>query len=333
MEQKYCIGLDVHKEQTTYAVKNSKGVTITEGKCATQYKDISKNLSKYINKSSIVMEACTSYYHLYESMKKNDIDVHVANVIQLRKCIGKNDRVDAERLADMYRLNALPESYIPPKEIQTLRIMVNIYHNIVRENVRFQNQIGAVLDMNGVFSPVNDFSSKGGMMFLSQYLMKNNDFSIRYLYEEIVNLNKKQEMIEVEIAGFIENNFAQEYELLISIPGIGKTLAAYLIAEICPIERFENKKKLRRYAGVIPIKEVSDKKVYATYLPKGSSRKLLRYALVLGANCASRFDNNLKEYYKKKKKGSNHGHAIMCVASSLSDIVYHVLKTKQPYNK
>lgn len=333
MEQKYCIGLDVHKEQTTYAVKNNKGVTLMEGKCATQYKDISQNLSKYIEKSSVVMEACTSYYHLYENMKKNNLDVHVANVIQLRKCIGKNDKIDANRLADMYRLNALPESYIPPKEIQTLRIMINIYHNIVRENVRFQNQIGAVLDMKGEFSPVNDFSSKNGMMFLSQYLMKNNDFSIRYLYDEIVNLNKKQEMIEVEIAAYIESNFAEEYKLLTSIPGVGKILAAYLIAEICPIERFADKKKLRRYAGVIPIKEVSDKKVYATYLPKGSSRKLLRYALVMAANCSSRFNNRLREYYLKKKKGSNHGHAIMCVASSLSDIVYHVLKTKQPYHK
>lgn len=333
MKQKYCIGLDVHKNQTTFAVKNSNGVTLIEGKCATQYEDLSKNLSKYIEQSSVIMEACTCYYHLYENMKKDNIDVHVANVIQLRKCVGKNDKLDANRLADMYRLNALPESYIPSKEIQTLRIMINIYHNIVRENVRFQNQIGAVLDMKGIFSGVNDFSSKNGMVFLSQYLMKNNDFSIRYLYDEIANLNKKQELIEVEIAGFIDINFSEEYKLLTSIPGIGKTLAAYLIAEICPIERFENKKKLRRYAGVIPIKEMSDKKIYATYLPKGSSRKLLRYALVLASNCASRFDNRLKEYYKKKKKGSNHGHAIMCVASSMSDIVYHVLKTKQPYHK
>jgi transposase len=333
MNQKYCIGLDVHKEQTTYAVKNNKGVTLMEGECATQYKDISNNLSKYIGKSSVVMEACTSYYHLYENMKKNNIDVHVANVIQLRKCIGKNDKIDANRLADMYRLNALPESYIPPKEIQTLRIMINIYHSIVRENVRFQNQIGAVLDMKGEFSPVNDFSSKRGMIFLSQYLMKNNDFSIRYLYDEIVSLNKKQEQIEIEIAGYIESNFAEEYELLISIPGIGKTLAAYLIAEVCPIERFENKKKLRRYAGVVPIREQSDKKIYATYLPKSSSRKLLRYALVLAANCASRFNNRLREYYLKKKNGRNHGHAIMCVTSSLSDIVYYVLKTKQPYKR
>lgn len=333
MKQKYYIGLDVHKNQTTYAVRNNNGVTLLQGKCATQYEDLSRNLVKYIDKSAVIMEACTCYYHLYENMKNNKIDVHVANVIQLRKCIGKNDKIDACRLADMYRVNALPESYIPNKEIQTLRIMINIYHNIVRENVRFQNQIGAVLDMKGVFSEVSDYSSKNGMMFLSQYLMKNNDFSIRYLYDEIANLNKKQELIEVEIAGFIDINFSKEYELLTSIPGIGKILAAYLIAEICPIERFENKKKLRRYAGVIPIKEMSDKKVYATYLPKGSSRKLLRYALVLGANCASRFDNRLKEYYKKKKLGSNHSHAIMCVSSSLSDIVYHVLKTKQPYKK
>ncbi len=102
MNQKYCIGLDVHKNQTTFAVKDFKGATLMEGKCATQYKDPSKNLSKYIEKSSVVMEACTSYYHLYENMKKNDIDVHVANVIQLRKCVGKNDKID--KLSDEIEL-------------------------------------------------------------------------------------------------------------------------------------------------------------------------------------------------------------------------------------
>ena len=135
------------------------------------------------------------------------------------------------------------------------------------------------------------------------------------------------------ITGYLKNNFPQEHELLKSIPGVGDTLAGYLIAEICPIDRFANKKKLRRYAGVVPVKEQSDKKIYATYLPKHASRKLLRYALVLAANCAVRTNCRLKKYYNKKKKGSVHSHAIMCVASSMSDIVFNVLKTRQPYQK
>ena len=333
MNQEYCIGLDVHKSQTTFSVKSKEGITLAEGECATQYRDIKKNLSEYLDKASIVMEACTSYYHLYESMKKDKIDVHVANVIQLRKCIGKNDKIDAERLADMYRLNSLPEAYIPDKKIQTLRIMINIYHNLVCEGGRLQNQIRSMLDMKGFFCPIKELTSKKGMSYINSYLQANNDLSMRYLYESLNEMVQRIKRLTIEIDCYVKENFSEEYVLLKTIPGVGDIIAAYLIAEICPIERFSDKKKLRRYAGVIPIKEQSDKKIYATYLPKHASRRLLRYALVLAANAAARFNSKLRTYYNKKKKGKTHGHAIMCVTSSLSDIIYHVLSTKKPYNK
>jgi transposase len=153
------------------------------------------------------------------------------------------------------------------------------------------------------------------------------------MIDSYLNSVEKISKLSCEITSYLKNNFPLEYELLKTIPGVGETLAGYLIAEICPLDRFENKKKLRRYAGVIPIKEQSDKKIYATFLPKYSSRKLLRYAIVLAANCAVRTNGGLKNYYKRKKKGSNHSRAIMCVSSSMSDIIYNVLKTKQPYKK
>src|SRR3989338_7974956 len=266
MAKKYYIGLDVHKDQTTYAVKDWDGATVASGKTATQFADLQNVLGEYIGEAIVAMEACTSYYSLYKKMKEKEIDVHVANVLQLRKVIGKNDRLDSERLADMLRLKIMPESYIPEDKVQNLRVLINLYHNSVEENVRYLNI-----------------------------------------------------------------NFKEEYELLKSIPGIGETIAGYLIAEICPLDRFVNKRKLRRYAGVVPISEKSDKKVYATYLPKHASRSLLRYALVLAANCAVRTSCRLQKYYQKKKKGGTHGQAIMCVASSMSDIVYNVLRSKKAY--
>jgi transposase len=333
MGKKFYIGLDVHKNQTTYAVKDWNGVTVSRGKCATQFSDLDKAISEYMKDGVVALEACTFYYHLYMNMKQRKIDVRVANVIQLRKVIGKNDELDSERLADMLRLNSLPESYIPEEKVQNIRILINLYNNAVCENTRQKNEIHSILDRNGISVPVKDFFSKNGLIFINQYIQKTNNFALRYMIDSYLNSAEKINKLSCEITSYMKNNFHQEYELLKTIPGIGDTLAGYLIAEICPLDRFENKKKLRRYAGVIPIKEMSDKKVYATFLPKYSSRRLLRYAIVLAANCAVRTDCSLRDYYKKKKKGSNHSRAIMCVASSMSDIIYNVLKTKQPYKR
>lgn len=331
MKNKYYIGLDVHKRQTTYSVKDWDGKTVQQGRSATQYSDLQKSLVAYLKKGVVAMEASTSYYSLYKEMKANKVDVHVANVIQLRKVIGKNDRLDSERLADMLRLNAMPESYIPDEKIQSLRVLMNLYHGVVEERVRYKNQIHAILDRNGTKTLFKDIFTNQGLLFLNEYLKANNNFALRNIFEAYINSSQRIDKMKCEISSYLKINFTEEYNLLMTIPGVGEIISGYLVAEICPIDRFINKKKLRRYAGVVPIKEQSDKKIYATYLPKHASRKLLRYALVLAANCAVKKKCRLKEYYQKKKKGSCHAHAVMCVASSLSDIVYNVLKYKQIY--
>lgn len=333
MIKKYYVGLDVHKAQTTYAVKDWNGATVASGQTATQFADLQNILGDYLENAVVAIEACTSYYSLYKRMKERKIDVHVANTIQLRKVIGKNDKLDSERLADMLRLKMMPESFIPDDKVQNLRILINLYHGSVEENVRHQNQVHAILDRNGVQITCKGTFSKKGLICIREYIQRNNDFALRNLLAAFDNSMQRVKELQCEITAYLRAHFREEYELLTSIPGVGETIVGYLIAEICPLDRFKDKKKLRRYAGVVPIREQSDKKVYATYLPKHASRTLLRYALVLAANCAVRTKCRLQKYYQKKKKGNTHAGAIMCVASSISDIVYNVLKTKKPYQK
>jgi len=260
MKTKFYIGLDVHKKQTTYAVKDKNGVTVVKGRCSTQFEDLYKALSSYLKRGSVIMEACTHYYHLYRKMKEAQIDVHVANVIQLRKVIGKNDVLDAERLADMYRLNALPESYIPDEKVQDLRILVKVYHNEVVTGVRISNQIIACLDRNGIVLPVEDPLSKKGLIFINDYLQKNKNYALQMLIGSYNSSEQRKAEIQLSITEYLKVHFLEEYGLLKGIRGVGEVIVGYLIAEICPIDRFLNKKKLRRYAGVIPIKEQSDRK-------------------------------------------------------------------------
>lgn len=331
MEKIYHIGLDVHKRRTTYAVRDWDGTLIAKGSTATSYSDLKDVLNEYLSKCKVIMEACTSYYHLYKEMKNDSIEVSVANMIQLRKLVAKNDPLDAKRLADMSRFGTLPESYIPEDKIQKLRGLVNIYHQGVKETVRLSNQLNAALDRNG--TRITSKTSLSRIWWMEVVgCLSQDDPALRYLAESLRDVNERVVKIRLEMIEYAKRNFNMEFELLKTIPGIGDVIATYLISEICPISRFGNKKKLRRYAGVVPVKEISDKKVYASYLPKHASRNKLRYALGLAANCITKKkDGRLKEYYKKKKKGHTRKHALMCVASSLSDIVFNVLKHKKPY--
>ena len=331
---KYFIGLDVHKEKTTYVVLDKIGNTLLEGETATIYSELFERLKTYLKSSMIGLEACTSYYTLYQNFLKNNYNIKVANTIQLRQLIAKSDPLDAKRLAEMLRLGTFPCSYIPDKKIQRMRSLVQVRHSLMEEKVRCNTRIQAFLDRNGVVMPPHKAFSKKWRNALMQYMGSGLvSMELRHEYDHFVFLEKKTEQLDQELQGYARKNWKKEYHNIQSITGIGPVIACYAIAHILPIERFPSNRKLRRYAGVVPICKQSGNKISRGRIPKTSSRKLLRWSLIQAANTIGKTDTNLGRYYRmKKKQKKNAGIAKVAVASSLIDILYKVLSTKQPYN-
>jgi transposase len=332
--KKYYIGLDVHKEKTTYVVRNRIGAILLEGEIATIYKELHEQLKPYLKLAVIGLEASTSYYTLYQGFLKNNYDIKVANTIQLRQLITKNDKLDAKRLSEMLRLGTFPCSYIPDEKIQHLRSLVQVRHSFMEEKTRCNARIQTFLDRNGVVMPSHKAFCKKWRYALMQY-MGSGDVSLelRYEYDHYVFLEKKIEQLDQEMIGHTKKYWEIEYTIIQSITGFGPVLTCYIIAHILPINRFISKRKLRRYAGVVPTFHESGGKSSKGHIPKTSSRKLLRWALVQAANTAGKTDTKLGRYYRmKKKQKKNAGIAKIAVASSMIDIIYKVLTTKKPYN-
>ena len=154
MKTKYFIGLDVHKEKTTYVVRDRLGNILTDGETSTLYPDLQTRLTSYLSATKIGLEASTCYYTLYQEFLKNGYDIKVANTIQLRQLIAKNDKLDARRLSEMLRLGTFPCSYIPDDKIQRLRSLVQVRHAFMEGKVRCNARIQAFLDKNGVVMPM-----------------------------------------------------------------------------------------------------------------------------------------------------------------------------------
>ena len=331
---KYFIGIDVHKKSTTYAVRDKKGNIVTDGKTATLYSELCKRIEPYLKSSIIGLESCTSYYTLYQNFLKNKHDIKVANTIQLRQLITKNDKLDAKRLSEMLRLGTFPSSYIPDEKIQHLRSLLQVRHSLIEEKTRCNNRIQALLDRNGIIMPNQEAFGKKWRQQLIQYIGSGEvSLELRYEYDHFKYLEEKSEHLGLEISGYTMKHWKKEYKLVQSITGFGPVLSCYIIANTLPINRFSSNRKLRRYAGVVPAFHESGDKKSKGHIPKTSSRKLLRWALIQAANAAGRTNTKLGRYYRKKKKQKNNaGIAHVAVASSMIDIIYKVLTTNKPYN-
>ena len=326
-ETKFYIGLDVHTKSTQYAVRTWQGDVVLEGKCATIYKDVKAVLEPYSHSCIVGMEACTSFYPLREGFMQDNVPVKIANVLRIRQLIVKNDSLDARRLSDMLRLNTFPESFVPSKEIQIVRDLVSVRHAFLEELTATKSRIWAILTRHGIKIPERSIFSNKGMQHV-KVIIENEKCSadLKFLYEHYKNIESSLEQSTNELIGYVSKNFPKEWEKLHSIDGIADIISSYIIANVHPITRFANEKKLRRYAGVIPCFKESAGKFHGSMLPKTSSRASLRWALTQAAHSAIRKkDSKLSLYYKSKRKGGKHK-AIMAVARSICDLVYMKLK-------
>ena len=155
---------------------------------------------------------------------------------------------------------------------------------------------------------------------------------LRHEYDHFVFLEKKTEQLDQELQGYACKHWGEDYRIIQSITGFGPVIACYIIAHVLPIERFQSNRKLRRYAGVVPTCKESGNKISRGRIPKTSSRKLLRWALIQAANSIGKTDTRLGKYYRmKKKQKKNSGIAKVAVAYSLVDILYKALTTKKSY--
>jgi transposase len=120
--------------------------------------------------------------------------------------------------------------------------------------------------------------------------------------------------------------------LLMSIPGIGVTIATTLIVELGDITRFPNSGCLVAFTGLDPrVKQSGIGLHHNTHLTKRGSPNLRR-SLFLAASIAQRCDEELKAYYEKKRnEGKFYKEATVANARKLLYRVYAVWKRGTPF--
>ena len=117
----FFVGLDVHKRSTDYAVRDRVGTVVLEGRCASACSDLVEVLGPYLCSCVVGVECNVEVYPIHAGFLERAVDVRVANTVQLRTLVAKNDRLDARRLSDMLRLGTFPEAFIPDETLKRLR--------------------------------------------------------------------------------------------------------------------------------------------------------------------------------------------------------------------
>ncbi len=161
-----------------------------------------------------------------------------------------------------------------------------------------------------------------------RFLADAAQLEVRCLLAQIDLLEDQRDQVDAALAQLM----AQVPQHLTSLPGVGPTTGAALLAEIGDIRRFEAPEKLVAYAGI-------DATVYQTgqfearqmHMSKRGS-PYLRHALWQAASMAIQYDDELRASYdRKRREGKSHGTALGAVCRKLLMRIYIVLKENRPY--
>jgi len=123
-------------------------------------------------------------------------------------------------------------------------------------------------------------------------------------------------------------------DLLKSIPGIGTTISQIVLAEIGDINRFKNSSSLIAYTGIDPkVRQSGAILSKNTHLTKRGS-PYLRRAVFMAASISIKHDQDMRDYYdKKRKEGRRYKEAIIALSRKMINRIYVVWKRKTPYVK
>src|SRR5258707_11003720 len=140
------IGMDVHTESISMAVRNSVGKVVMESVIETKASMILQFIEGLRGDLHVTFEEGTAAAWLYDLLKPHVARLVVCNPRRnaLLKVGNKSDRIDARKLAELLRGNQLHPVYHGEHGVRTLKELVRSYLTITQDVTRVMNRIKAV---------------------------------------------------------------------------------------------------------------------------------------------------------------------------------------------
>ena len=345
--QKIFIGIDVHARTWEVAV-------LTESGFVKRYSQVSsaKVLFDFLTKHfpngeyHAVYESGFSGFSTYYALKEYNIDcvvTHAADVPTTQyEEVMKTDRVDALKLARSLRADEIRPIYIRKRENIDDRSVVRVRKTIQKQLGGNRSRIKHMLHCNGVkmpeiFAKPNTHWSRAFIKWLKEdvALLSPTRKSLDLLIMQVETQRSALLTATRELRNLaLLDRYKDNYELLMSIPGVGTIVAMSVLTEIYDVTRFKNEKQFASYLGLIPTCHSSgDKEFHGEMTFRGN--KQLGPMIIETCWVAISRDYGLGQAYIAYRRKVGPQKAIVKIARKMSNIIFSVLKNKrkyEPYN-
>ena len=283
--------------------------------------------------AKVACESTSTYWEpLYDTLKDAGIEMLVAHphhTKMITQTKYKDDKIDAERLAEMSRLGIVPASYIPTKKGRDLRRLTRARHGLKGSISTYKNRIEATIATYPHRRPAGDLYSDSGRAWLKIVPFREADqMAIDANLDIIDTITRQADRLGKVIAKKALDD--PDVQKIMTLPGMGHILAMTVKAEIVDIGRFPTPEEIVSYAGLAPSRHDSGDRTH-TGGTTGRGSTVLRTAMVEAAFVAVRHDPRLKAIYDRIAERRGPMKARIAIARRMLVSVHHMLTEQADY--
>ena len=368
-----CCGMDIHKKiiVATIATTNAQGVTTYEQETFSTFSsDVIKLRDWMIERNcrDACMESTGKYWIPIWNILELEIHLVLAHPKYTKAIKGKKtDKKDSKWIADLFKHDLIPASFIPPKDIREMRDLSRYRYKLTYIKVSEKNRIQNCFTMSNIRidSVVTDPFGKTAKLIMTD-ILENPDFkvedvtkhlqkSLKNKEEEIkealqdVNVTNDQHIkmtvaykhmdeIDMHIAEIEKalDERASKYDnfitLLSTIPGLQRRSIISILSETgVDMTQFVNSKHFTSWAGLAPTNnESANKKKSVRISHAGVYLKPLLVQVALNS-IRDKSNNYFTTKYNILKKRRGHKKAIIAIARMILVCIYHILLTGETF--
>ena len=326
MQKDFYIGVDISKKTIDVAIyKKEKSSKASVCEKFSNSPDGFKEMKRWLHKCGVsltnalfCMEATGHYtYDLCLFLEQQEVSYSVQSPLHLKRSFGlthgKNDKVDAYRIACYAYLHRedIKLSKLATNSIRKLKALMAERKSLVVEIARCKAQL----------KEVGSHSSSPGTIKRTKELLE-------FLETQVLDIEK--DMVQtIDSDAELKNN----YQLLLTISGIGIVNAVNTIVATHNFKMFDNARQYASYIGVAPFEHISGTSVRGkTHVEPGA--KMLKADLTGAVRTCINHDKEIQKYYERKiAEGKSYGVVANAIKFKLLLRMFAVIKRGTPFVK
>jgi transposase len=330
------VGLDLSRKRLDFDARLAGGELFERGAVPPDANGLSALVRRLGDAEVVaVVESMNGARFVHDRLELLGWDVLIADAVKakgLAPLACKTDKIDAWVLAELARRDLVPEIWLPGPAVRAERERARFRLHLVRHRTSLKNRVHAVLIAHGVHNPTSDLFGVAGRRLLARLELPEPWRSTTAATLALIDvLDEQIEACERELRRLGADH--PYVPLLMTLPGVAWVLAFTIASEIGDIGRFATPTKLVGYTGLTPRVDQSGESDRRGPLRKNGPNHL-RWALVEAAHTAARHPRYQPILERNRAR---HGHkrgsklAALTVARKLTEAIWHMLNTNQPF--